>query len=257
MLPKRSHACPLRFHAHDLGRCAHLLLRSPSPRVPCPDAVVTHLAGAGCILMAHGQQPMPFQARLHGSAAACPGFAEQAVHCADPPTCGVDVPRRAEETCLPAWTSCPCMSPPSLTACWRCVAEQRTTFDPAIATVCHALTPCCHSLLRCWLRRSTIRRTGSRYAPQQCQLNTFSPCSLHPLVPLLQAVVFFYLSWTDSRFKNEVLAATNASLNDPNYNNGQVLPAEHSRFELLRMPPALTLSSSNHYGSKVSAQHHL
>ena len=43
--------------------------------------------------------------------------------------------------------------------------------------------------------------------------------------------MFFYLSWTDSRFKNEVLAATNASLNDPNYNNGQVLLPEHSRLK--------------------------
>jgi len=61
---------------------------------------------------------------------------------------------------------------------------------------------------------------------------------------LLQAVAFFYLSWTDSRFKSEVLAATNASVNDPNYNNGQVLPAEHSKvyaIELLKMAPTLTL----------------
>ena len=60
---------------------------------------------------------------------------------------------------------------------------------------------------------------------------------------MLQAVVFFYLSWTDSRFKNEVLAATNASLNDPHYNNGQVLTAEHSGVnnQLLTMTPALTL----------------
>lgn len=33
--------------------------------------------------------------------------------------------------------------------------------------------------------------------------------------------MFFYLSWVDPRAKFEVVAATNASLNDPAYNGGQ------------------------------------
>ena len=32
--------------------------------------------------------------------------------------------------------------------------------------------------------------------------------------------MFFYLSWVDPRTKFEVITATNASLNDPTYNNG-------------------------------------
>ena len=33
--------------------------------------------------------------------------------------------------------------------------------------------------------------------------------------------MFFYLSWVDARTKAEVIQTTNASLNDPTYNNGQ------------------------------------
>lgn len=33
--------------------------------------------------------------------------------------------------------------------------------------------------------------------------------------------MFYYLSWVDARFKDEVATATNASLNDPQYNSGK------------------------------------
>ena len=61
-------------------------------------------------LVAHGQQPMPFQARLHcGIACSLPGLqttASSALRTTADRHVVLMCPDRAEETCLPAWTSC-------------------------------------------------------------------------------------------------------------------------------------------------------